>query len=68
MLPNMSAASNTLGAVSSSGSRPDTGQIAFKNRASLLVTKSSLNAFLKRVQTAFSSYFIETPTNSFDAA
>ena len=40
-------------------SRPETGQIAFQNRASLLVTETFVDAFFERVQTAFSSYFIE---------
>ncbi len=40
-------------------SRPDTGQIAFQNRARLLVTETFVDAFFERVQTAFSSYFIE---------
>jgi hypothetical protein len=39
-------------------SRPDTGQIAFQNRARLLVTEPFVDAFFERVQTAF-SYFIE---------
>jgi hypothetical protein len=35
-------------------SRPDTGQIALKNRARLLVTKTFFNAFFERVQKPFS--------------
>jgi hypothetical protein len=49
-------------------SRPDMGQIVFKNRARLLVTKTFFNPFFERVQTRCSSYFIETPINSLDAA
>jgi hypothetical protein len=48
-------------------SRPDMGQIVFKNRARLLVTKTFFNPFFE-LQTAFSCYFAETLINSFDAA
>jgi hypothetical protein len=34
-------------------SRPDSGQIVFKNRARLPMTKTFLNAFFERVQTLF---------------
>jgi len=37
-------------------SRPDNGQIAFQNRARLLVTETFFDAFFERVQTTFSSY------------
>jgi len=37
-------------------SRPNTGQIAFINRARRLVTKTLFNAFFERVQKRFSSY------------
>jgi len=40
-------------------SRPDNGQIVFKNRASLLATKTFFNTFFERVQTLFSCHFIE---------
>jgi len=40
-------------------SRPDTGQVALQNRARLLVTETSVDAFFERVQTVFSSYVIE---------
>jgi hypothetical protein len=37
-------------------SRPDNGQIAFINRARLLVMETFFDAFFERVQTTFSSY------------
>ena len=40
-------------------SRPDNGQIAFKNRARLPATKTFFNAFSKRVQTPILVSFIE---------
>ena len=40
-------------------SRPDNGQIAFQNRARLLVTETFVDAFFERVQTSFLSYFTE---------
>jgi len=42
-------------------SRPDSGQIVFKNRARLPMTKTFFNAFFECVQTLFSSYLSRTP-------
>jgi hypothetical protein len=41
-------------------SRPDNGQIAFQNRARLLVTETFFDAFFDRVQTTFSSYLSQS--------
>jgi hypothetical protein len=41
-------------------SRPDNGQIAFQNRARLLVTETFFDAFFDRVQTIFSSYLSQS--------
>ena len=40
-------------------SRPDKGQIMFKHRESLLVTKTFFNAFFERVQATILVLFIE---------